>query len=93
MSKKDNGFGDNSSRHLHIRFRNDVIGIIKDRAKKQNVTISEYCRDLVQSALIKDSDMTTSIHIVGFNHSDNDKVIKATKPATYRKVNFKNRRI
>ena len=91
--KKTKGFNDKNTRHLHIRFRNDIADIISERATKQNISMSEYCRNIINQALVKGSDLDTKVNIVGFNHSNNDKVTKINGPATFRKVDLNNRSI
>lgn len=94
MSKKIKGYGDRyDCCKVNIRFKKEVGKIITDRAGKENLSISEYCRRLINSALVTNSDIATKSAIVGFNCSNNDKVTKVTKPVTYKKVRIKTRSI
>ena len=94
MSKKSKGRRDmGDSCQISIRFKKEVGEIITDRASKENLTIAEYCRRLINFALTANSDIATKSSIVGFNCSDNDKVTKVTKPVTYKKVRIKTRSI
>ena len=94
MSKKNKGYRDRGdSCQISIRFKKEVGDIITDRASKENLTIAEYCRRLINFALTTNSDVATKSSIVGFNRSDNDKVTKVTKPVTYKKVRIKTRSI
>lgn len=89
MKKAIKGLGDNDSKHVNIRFKNDTIDIIRDLADKENLTVTEYCRNIINKALITNSDIATTARLVGFDRSNNDKVTKAGKSATFRRTKFK----
>ena len=94
MSKKSKGRRDRGDCcQISIRFKKEVGEIITDRANKENLTIAEYCRRLINFALVNNSDIAAKSSIVGFNCSNNDKVTKVTKPVTYKKVRIKTRSI
>ena len=67
----------------------NVLKALKEKTEKENTTISEYVRDIISKTVMKDLDVATTAHIVGFNRSNNDKVTKVSKPVAYRRLNMK----
>ena len=67
----------------------NVLKALKEKTEKENTTISEYVRDIISKAVMKDLDVATTAHIVGFNRSNNDKVTTINGPVAFKKTKFK----
>jgi hypothetical protein len=68
-----------------------VLNAITNKVNKENTTVSEYMRTIINDALISDMDIDTTAHIVGFNQSNNDKVTKINGPVAFKKTKLKTR--
>ena len=74
---------------VQTKVDSDVLKLLEYQIEKKNVTMSEYVRNIVSKAVVKDLDVSTTAKIVGFNRSNNDKVTKVSKPVAYRRLNMK----
>lgn len=69
------------NRSLYLCVPNEVAEIITKRANKEDVSVSEYLRNIVNNAIVSET-----IRTVGINSIKNDKVTKVRKPVSYRKL-------
>lgn len=69
------------NRSLYLCVPNEVAEIITKKANKEDVSVSEYLRNIVNNAIVSET-----IHTVGINSIKNDKVTKVRKPVSYRKL-------
>ena len=74
---------------VQTKVDSDVLKLLEYQIEINNVTMSEYIRNIISKAVVKDLDISTTANIVGFNRSNNDKVTKVRKPISYRKLNMK----